>query len=267
MAIREAVSVQALCPESESAFRSPSGNEATLWKLLWPSCKLFCQRRLDTRQPNLEMTMAESASKSPPTGGRKPYSIFAIPAPLRALFDLFPRVTYSANDIPLRPYSALSPDVNKLFVWTTENAASRNAASFNPACLKWQVRVPHAPNEFSAGTNRQLKVYLTFKNIAICTVFSNNHASPTGQLPFLVPSRKETDTIKRKFSGVVVTTADLQKLTKGDSVPGPLKLRADAYMSLIDGPIRRAWVRFAISHQTCSVLANGLARLSYSTCT
>lgn len=86
----------------------------------------------------LEMKMERVNESATGSTQRRP-SLFSIPAPLRDLFDLFPQTTYAPNDLPLRPYLALRADADKLFVWTTENGAKLNAASFNPACLKWQV--------------------------------------------------------------------------------------------------------------------------------
>jgi metaxin len=105
--------------------------------------------------------------------------------------------------------------------------------SFNPACLKWQA-------------------YLRFCGIAFVVRKGCNHASPSGSLPFLMVGDgggggdglgnggKEKDI-------TYVTTAKMQawakrNCDKGKVVEEPEDLRYEAYLSLIDLRIRRAWV-------------------------
>jgi hypothetical protein len=65
-------------------------------------------------------------------------SIFTVPAPIKQLFDRFPLLTYSPNDLPQR--APRHRDAHTLFVFATEGEAADGAPSYNPACLKWQVR-------------------------------------------------------------------------------------------------------------------------------
>jgi len=187
---------------------------------------------------NVHKSHEESDFPKPRTQ-RSP-SLFSIPPPLKLLFDRVPLITYAANDQPHRSSSLLHGLEHKLFIWTSSKGAEHNAASFNPSCLIWQVGSPKSLSAtFLQGLTFLLKVYLLFHNVPFRTVPSNNHASPSGQLPFVIPGAEK----KPPFEGSVVTTAELQRWAKRrDTPPESLKLRRDVYMSLVDGPIRRAWV-------------------------
>ena len=60
-----------------------------------------------------------------------------IPGPLQRLFDLFPLVTYPANELPSR--SPGPSNLPTLYVFASEEGARKGSPSFNPTCLKWQV--------------------------------------------------------------------------------------------------------------------------------
>lgn len=86
-------------------------------------------------------------------------SITTVPAPVKRLFDKFPLVTYAANELPHRaPRERQRP---QLYIFTTEDGAQRGEPSFNPSCLKWQVRHPHLPpklertKELTGGVGRR----------------------------------------------------------------------------------------------------------------
>lgn len=88
-------------------------------------------------------TMAEpppepSAAAPTPTPTR---NIFAIPSPLRRLFNHFPLRTTPSNPLPARCAVAGPGDTPILFVFTDEEGARIGSPSFNPACLKWQVSI------------------------------------------------------------------------------------------------------------------------------
>jgi metaxin len=66
------------------------------------------------------------------------FEYFQLPALVKRIFDNFPLKTYPPNELPRR-----SPQIRDevlLHIFTTKEAASNNAPSFNPTCLKWQVR-------------------------------------------------------------------------------------------------------------------------------
>lgn len=64
---------------------------------------------------------------------------FSVPPPIKRVFDKFPLTTYPPNDIPQR-FPAV-PGENRLFVFTDAAGAQHGRPSFNPQCLKWQVRL------------------------------------------------------------------------------------------------------------------------------
>ncbi|KAF1815546.1 hypothetical protein P152DRAFT_391115 [Eremomyces bilateralis CBS 781.70] len=148
-------------------------------------------------------------------------SIFAIPAPVKQLFNRFPLAMYDANELPLS--APRSRELLRLYVFADGGGDGLEVVSFNPSCLKYQA-------------------YLRFRNIQFRVVSSSNHASPSGSLPFLLP----------KSAG---TSGDSQSL---DPIPGnklakwadgqeskfeePSDPRSDAYMALVDHSIRRAWL-------------------------
>lgn len=65
--------------------------------------------------------------------------IFAVPAPLKRIFDQFPLVTYSENDLPIT--SPGRRQGHALYIFTTSHDAQLDLPSFNPTCLKWQVSI------------------------------------------------------------------------------------------------------------------------------
>jgi len=67
-------------------------------------------------------------------------SPFSVPAPVKRLFDVFPLITLPQNELPLRSQQARKAKGHALFCWSTAEDAAGGAASFNPTCLKWQVR-------------------------------------------------------------------------------------------------------------------------------
>lgn len=80
---------------------------------------------------------ASHSTRNPkPTPSR---SIFAVPAPIKQLFDRFPLHTYGANDLPQR--APMNRDTHTLYIFATQQEAAEGAPSYNPACLKWQVRI------------------------------------------------------------------------------------------------------------------------------
>lgn len=99
------------------------------------------------------------------------------------------------------------------------------------------------------ATSLQLvQTYLKFSNIDFRIAASSNHASPSGALPFLLPI--QPDTLKPVQP---VPSGKLQRWAMNNSeaaIEESGDLQYEAYMSLLDHKIRRAWV----SHQTCRTL-------------
>lgn len=142
------------------------------------------------------------------------------PEPVKRLFNKFPLVTYPSNDLPRR--KPIDRKGNTLYVFARLDAQMEDAPSFNPMCLKWQT-------------------YLKLMGVNFVTAASNNHSSPSGSLPYLVPGSSSCSL------EVVppVSSAELQDWTSKDSNtsrPEPRDMRYDAYMSLLDHRIRNAWL-------------------------
>lgn len=149
-------------------------------------------------------------------------SLFSIPPPVKRVFDKFPIVTYEANELPIRAPRGRGNNV--LHVFTTPEDAKDERPSFNPACLKWQT-------------------FLKFNGIDFRTVPSSNHASPSGALPFLLPAVSASEAAK------AVDPVASNKLKRwiasreqGEKVQEPDDMRYEAYASLLDNRIRKAWV-------------------------
>lgn len=162
-----------------------------------------------------DVTKKDVTTKSSPK-----WSIFDVPAPLRQLFARYPLLSYDANELPLD--SPRQRDEHSLHIFTTDEDAKNSRPSFNPSCLKWQT-------------------YLQFSGLAFRLVKSNNHASPSGALPFLQPA------VEHSGSADPVASNKLKKWL-GTQHPGGKvaevdeDIRYEAYASLLDNRIRKAWV-------------------------
>ncbi|KAL9604037.1 MAG: hypothetical protein Q9219_000799 [cf. Caloplaca sp. 3 TL-2023] len=142
------------------------------------------------------------------------------PTPIKRLFDQFPLVTYLPNELPKR--TSIQRSKNTLYIFARGENAQENGPSINPTCLKWQT-------------------YLKLMRADFVTVPSNNHASPTGSLPFLIPASSIG-------SHEVVAPVASDRLREWSSKTGavpteePGGTRYAAYMSLLDHRIRNAWL-------------------------
>lgn len=138
-----------------------------------------------------------------------------MPPVIKQVFATFPLQTYPSNTLPTR--SPSHRDEHTLYIWTTPNDAKTAQPSFNPTCLKWQT-------------------YLKLHNIPFRTRPSNNHASPSGSLPFLLPANTSSPVASSKLE------AWTQKNGKTKIADTTSPLRQDIYTSLLDHAIRRAWL-------------------------
>ncbi|EFE39159.1 mitochondrial outer membrane protein (Sam35), putative [Trichophyton verrucosum HKI 0517] len=193
----------------------------------------------------------------------------AIPKPVKRLFDQFPLVTYPPNTAPASssstagPASSTGTDTNvganerpgehRLYIFTSADAARNGRPSVNPQCLMWQVSNPS-----SSGARSLLSVafdrlpdlhfadkveqaYLRFRGIEFRTVPSNNHASPDGALPFLLPAGPGGDSepscvAPSKLQNWADTNAKHQYTEA--KISGVLR----TYKSLLERNIRDAWL-------------------------
>ena len=146
---------------------------------------------------------------------------FAVPAPVRALFKLFPLHVYDPEPLPYRAPDPLRPRP-ALYVFTDEHAAA-GRPSFNPSCLKWQT-------------------ILRIAGVDVDLVLSNNHASPSGALPFLLPPGPTA----RPLTGDKILQYARQHASQ--DLPDVTSHRVEAYESLLTQSIRPAWVSLAPGH-------------------
>ncbi|CAK4032228.1 Hypothetical predicted protein [Lecanosticta acicola] len=156
-----------------------------------------------------------SAQQKPPAHQR---SIFSLPPTVKRIFDKFPLVTYEANPLPIR--SPKNREEHVLHVFGSEEGVREGRPSFNPGCLRWQTFLKLAGVEFK-------------------TVASNNHASPSGVLPFLLPAAQDG-----KAQEPVPAGNKMKKwvVKEGKKVEESSDLRVEAYMALIEGRVRKAWL-------------------------
>ncbi|KAK2764335.1 hypothetical protein FQN54_009028 [Arachnomyces sp. PD_36] len=166
--------------------------------------------------PNNEDTNGSQASGSSLRSAR---SIFSIPAPIKRIFDRFPLTTYPANELP---HSTIrSKQSHELYIFTDTRGSRHGKPSFNPQCLKWQA-------------------YLKFTGVEFVTIPSNNHASPTGALPFLLPAASPSlPSLTPIPSNKLRTWAAEQVQVEQES---QFSMRAESYASLLDHRIRNAWL-------------------------
>ncbi|KAM0264476.1 hypothetical protein ACHAQJ_000667 [Trichoderma viride] len=164
---------------------------------------------------------------------------FAVPAPVRELFKIFPLTTLPAESLPERaPKGARSRPCLYVFARTEEDARS-GRPSFNPQCLKWQA-------------------FLRIAGVQVDLVPSNNHASPSGALPFLLPptisgSKSAPTSLSSSSSSssslkttIPLTGGKIERYAKDhssheistDSPPS----RVEAYEALLSQSLRPAWL-------------------------
>ncbi|KAK1065350.1 phosphatidylserine decarboxylase [Friedmanniomyces endolithicus] len=164
-------------------------------------------------------------------------TLFAIPAPLKPIFDRVPLLTYAANDLPFR--SPRKRGENVLHVFTTLEDARTGRPSFNPACLKWQA-------------------YLKFTGIPFTTLPSTNHASPSGALPYLQPAFSTTEPTKQPIPSNKLKRWIAAQNPSSTPHKEPEDPRHEAYASLLDHRIRRAWLYQLYLHRPNAPLLHTL---------
>lgn len=155
----------------------------------------------------------------------KPQSWFALPAPVKRVFDLFPLREYERNALPTRAPGEKQREGNALHVFGREEDVRAGRPSFNPGCLKWQT-------------------YLRFGDVQFSLVSSNNHASPSGSLPFLQPASPSSSSDSKTPDPIPANKLQkwLANTQNSTSSSEPNDIRLEAYQSLIDNRIRKAWL-------------------------
>ncbi|RQM05294.1 hypothetical protein DH86_00001831 [Scytalidium sp. 3C] len=161
------------------------------------------------------------SSSSSTTKSATTRSIFVVPGPIKKLFDLVPVRVYQPNELPQR--SPKPSKIPSLYIFSTPEDAAAGRPSFNPSCLKWQT-------------------FLKIAGIEHRTLVSNNHASPTGVLPFLLPAYSSPAATQEIL--LPIPSSKLVKYAKdhGGRFAEIDDTRYEAYQSLLDHRIRNAWL-------------------------
>lgn len=163
---------------------------------------------------------------------RHPSSLFAVPAPIRELFARFPLITYAANELPYR--ARRDGSKHALHIFTTPLGARMDAPSYNPGCLKWQVRILDTIVAMCADLGAHSQTYLKFLEVPFTTIPSSNHASPSGALPFVLPASSSEPVPISK-----IDTWLKNQLHKDTSA---MPIQQQPYASLLSQPIRLAYL-------------------------
>ncbi|KAJ9601954.1 hypothetical protein H2200_013513 [Cladophialophora chaetospira] len=158
-------------------------------------------------------------STRPAASNSSPSSWWQLPPAIRRVFDRFPLITLPANALPQR--APTKRNENVLYIFQSDDPELRNAPSFNPSCLKWQA-------------------YLKFHGIPLRTRPSNNHASPSGVLPFLLPAPQDAS---RPPSPIAANRMAKWVVSQGGKEEA-FHTRQEAYTALIDHNIRSAWLYY-----------------------
>ncbi|KAL6863897.1 hypothetical protein J3F83DRAFT_174360 [Trichoderma novae-zelandiae] len=189
---------------------------------------------------------------------------FAVPAPVRELFKLFPLTTLPPEALPERSPDDRSRARPRLYVFARTGEDARNGRpSFNPQCLKWQT-------------------FLRIAGVDVTLVPSNNHASPSGALPFLLPPTTSTPTPTPTStpdkepakpasaspagnsapSSIPLTGAKIHRYAKDHSTtdpsPDPAPSRTEAYEALLSQSLRPAWLYALYLHPSNTHLLKSL---------
>ncbi|EWG40442.1 hypothetical protein FVEG_02828 [Fusarium verticillioides 7600] len=142
---------------------------------------------------------------------------FVVPGPIRNLFNHFPLHVYSPEELPARS-PAIVRQRPALYVFVADEDALIGKPSYNPSCLKWQTVLRIAGIDFDI-------------------VPSNNHASPSGALPFLLPLAPQ--------ASKPLTGEKIHKYVREHAVHELSNItspRLEAYQALLTQNIRPAWL-------------------------
>jgi metaxin len=181
-----------------------------------------------SKQPRSKSSFSARTSSSSPS------SWFSLPPAIRRVFDKFPLVTLPAIPHPQR--SPWSRNEHILYIFQSNDGKLSDGPSFNPSCLKWQA-------------------YLKFHGIPLRTRPSNNHASPSGALPFLLPASKE----QARPSSPVPASRIVKWVVSQGGKEEAIHMRQEAYAALVDHTIRSAWLYYLyLDHDNFESVASPL---------
>ncbi|KAM0552485.1 hypothetical protein ACHAPJ_007813 [Fusarium lateritium] len=158
--------------------------------------------------------MTSAVDQKPPA---QPNRWFAVPRPIQYLFNHFPLQVYGPEDLPVRSPASVRKRP-ALYVFVDDDDAALGKPSYNPSCLKWQTVLRIAGVEFDI-------------------VPSNNHASPSGALPFLLPASSPSP---RPLTGEKIHKYAREHAVR--ELSDASSPRLEAYQSLLTQNIRPAWL-------------------------
>ncbi|RDA88294.1 hypothetical protein CP532_6576 [Ophiocordyceps camponoti-leonardi (nom. inval.)] len=145
--------------------------------------------------------------------------LFAIPAPVSALFRLVPLRIYDSEPLPVRATRSSRP-VPQLHVFTSFDDDD-DGLSLDPACLMWQA-------------------FLRMACIKVRLVSSSPHASPDGSLPFLLPDGQDPK------PNIPLTGSAIARYIRAHvsdpAPPHPPPPKLEPYLALLTHTIRSAWL-------------------------
>jgi len=132
-----------------------------------------------------------------------------VPSPIRRLFNAFPLQTFPSTPLPS---SCPAPvNVPRLFIHSATSDSAN--PSWDAECLKWQT-------------------FLRLEWEECSFVSASRHASPSGELPFLIQPTSPPEIVPlHKLHQLVVSKLEI-----------PANSRATAYLNLVDTKIHAAWV-------------------------
>lgn len=178
------------------------------------------EAKVEAKEP---LAMAATAAPSAEDPARR---WLAVPGPVRSLFKLFPLRIYDREPLPCRAPDPLRT-IPALYVFAHPGDARdhdvRDPPSFNPSCLRWQT-------------------LLRVAAIPVRLVPSNNHASPSGALPFLLPPTTSQSSSAPLTGGAILDYAR-DNSPRSRLATEPPSSRLDAYRSLLAQAIRPFYVR------------------------
>ncbi|KAI8673950.1 hypothetical protein NCS55_00717400 [Fusarium keratoplasticum] len=164
--------------------------------------------------------MASAVAAPDGSGPQSSDRWFAVPRPIRNLFDLFPLQVLASEELPARAPAAARRRA-ALYVFADDGEAVLGNPSYNPSCLKWQTVLKMAGIDFEV-------------------VPSNNHASPSGALPFLLPPSSPSPRPSAPLTGEKIHKYAREHAVR--ELPVVASPRIEAYHALLTQRIRPAWL-------------------------
>jgi metaxin len=98
------------------------------------------------------------------------------------------------------------------------------------------------PNSHLELKTDKQQTFLNIVGVDHRLISSNNHSSPTGSLPFLLPAVYGSNISQDSLTPIASNKFVKYATEHGDKVEESSSMRYEAYQSLLDHRIRNAWV-------------------------